>query len=274
MQLRVLLRFVSLFCLSGICQSNNDTTTTTAVLYSMMIRQMTDMGRVLEQVVSLNAHVERKQEDNMKQLIEILQHNTQSDEKEHYKARGCAYQDEISQTGDYYVIDGRDTGVVTGGSSSICRMWQDKQIKTDHIATNMYSIQVTLYNLYGSVGDYFGETAGHLGLFFNAQAGSDNYDYAYVRIHTSSECFQSGYTTNGRQNQAQQHACINRPRGKKWFTLKLDVTADTVTAHIDGVIIGRFNPRYSLNPSGGVMTWKSHNNVAYFKNLLILPLIN
>ena len=181
--------------------------------------------------------------------------------RHNYVAYGCANGNKIGCAYDYFVLDGRHDNAV----SWHCTV-RDTAMT---IPQGNYVVTAQFYNLHG---DPLGtQTIGHIGLVFNEQ-DERNYDFYYIRIHANRICYVVGYMTNGSYSISHQTDCINRPEQKTWFTLRAEISGNSVTAFIDGVIAETFTAHYPRMGRAAVMIWNTYNNVAFFKDFSVFPL--
>ena len=90
------------------------------------------------------------------------------------------------------------------------------------------------------------------------------------RPHSSSGCFQTGYTLNGVPTftNAISAACPgqNPPKGGQWFEVRVEVNDKNAKIYLAGKLVRQVIPHYSAKGRGGVLVANGYKNVAYFRN--------
>ena len=91
------------------------------------------------------------------------------------------------------------------------------------------------------------------------------------RPHSSSGCFQTGFTLNGVPTFTNgiSAACSgqNPPQGGKWFDVRVEVNDKKAKIYLAGKLVREVTPHYPAKCQGGVLVANGYRNVAYFKNL-------
>ena len=178
-----------------------------------------------------------------------------------YVAHACANGNEIGHTNDYYVLDGRQGATV----SHHCLIWDTLM----PVPQDNYMVTAQFYNLHGRLSA--SQMQGFPGLVINRQ-DERNYDYFYIRVHSSMQCYVRGYMTNGVHRHPLIKDCINQPQQKTWFTLSAKISGTTIKVFIDGVLVDTFVSQHPRTGKAAVMLWNGYDNVAFFKDFNILPL--
>ena len=91
------------------------------------------------------------------------------------------------------------------------------------------------------------------------------------RLHSSSRCFQTGYTVNGVPTftNAISAACPgqNPPKGGEWFDVRVEVNDKKAKMYLAGKLVREVSPHYPAKGRGGVLVANGFENVVYFRNL-------
>ena len=192
-----------------------------------------------------------------------------------YVAYGCTNDNKIGYANDYYVLDGRRGNAPPGH----CSIW-DTMITSHHcfiwdtmmpVPHENYVVTAQFYPLHGDTLN--SDMIGYNGLVFNQQ-DEHNYDFFHVRILPGRMCYVRGCMTSASHTlyPASTHDCINRPQQKTWFTLRAEISGNSVTAFIDGVVAETFTAYHPRMGRAAVMVWNGNNNVVLFKNFNVLSL--
>ena len=95
----------------------------------------------------------------------------------------------------------------------------------------------------------------------------------FLRPHSSSTCFQTGYVVNGVPTftNAISASCPgqNAPAGGQWFDVRVDVNIKTAKIYLAGKFVREVKPHYPVKGQGGVLVANGYNNIAYFRNFEI-----
>ena len=90
------------------------------------------------------------------------------------------------------------------------------------------------------------------------------------RPHSSSSCFQTGYTVNGVPTfkNAISAACPgqNAPKGGQWFDARVEVNNKKAKIYLAGKLVREFTAHYPAKGQGGVLVANGYKNIAQFRN--------
>ena len=93
------------------------------------------------------------------------------------------------------------------------------------------------------------------------------------RLHSSSRCFQTGYTVNGVPTftNAISAACPgqNPPKGGEWFDVRVEVNDKKAKIYLAGKLVREVTPHYPAKGRGGVLVANGFENVVNFRNFNI-----
>ena len=78
-------------------------------------------------------------------------------------------------------------------------------------------------------------------------------------------CFQTGFFQNGINTWNETGRCSTSVTAKKWFKVKVTVTATSAEVYVDDQHVVSAQPHYPLVGSGGVFTWRGYSNIIRFR---------
>jgi hypothetical protein len=95
-------------------------------------------------------------------------------------------------------------------------------------------------------------------------------NYYFCRPHSTSGCFQTGYTVNGVPTFTNgiSAACPGQspPSGGQWFDVRIDVNNNKAKIYLAGIFVKEVTPHYPTKGEGGVLVANGYQNIAYFRN--------
>lgn len=128
-------------------------------------------------------------------------------------------------------------------------------------ASQAYTVSAEILNQAG----WIGVNSGHPGLLFNV-VDENNFDFVYLRPHSTNGCYQTGYMSGGKLNFVVSKACPNGPpKGGVWFPFSVTVNGQTAQAYHSGVLVATFKPHFALRSRGGVLIFHGYKNVILFR---------
>ncbi|XP_068705750.1 uncharacterized skeletal organic matrix protein 7-like isoform X2 [Montipora foliosa] len=128
-------------------------------------------------------------------------------------------------------------------------------------ASQAYTVSAEILNQAG----WKGVNSGHPGLLFNA-VDENNFDFVYLRPHSTSGCYQTGYMSGGKPNFVESKACPNGPpKGGVWFPFSVTVNDQTARVYHSGVLVATFKPHFASRSRGGVLIFHGYKNVILFR---------
>ncbi|CAH3133738.1 unnamed protein product [Porites lobata] len=133
-----------------------------------------------------------------------------------------------------------------------------------------YTVSAELFNKAG----WNGIHSGHLGLLFNV-VDEYNFDFVYLRPHSSSGCYQTGYMASGKLTFVKSAACPNGPpKGGVWFPVSVTVHGQDAQVYHSGVLVATIKPHFPPRAWGGVFAYNGYKNVILFGKFKTVPIIH
>lgn len=148
-------------------------------------------------------------------------------------------------------------------SSGICRA-----LAQPIVASQAYTVSAEILNEAG----WRGVNSGHPGLLFNA-IDENNFDFVYLRPHSVSGCYQTGYMSAGVNKFVESKRCPNGPpKGGEWFPFSVTVNGQYATVYRSGVLVTTFKTHFaSSRARGGVFIFNGYKNVILFRKFKTAP---